>query len=83
MTRKQYVAAEDLPHTLRMQNGAYAPFAPQPANKDVEASEEATFLLQAISTPACGPAQDCAIPPANYHWQIIARLDPWPFPTSP
>jgi hypothetical protein len=74
------VSLSDLPHTLRVQNGAYVKFAPDLTNGAGYVPEQATFLVQAISIPACGPTQDCFIPPGNYHWAIVARIDPWPVP---
>ena len=46
-------------------------------------SEQATFLIHATYVPACGPTQDCFIPPANYHWAIVARVGPWPVAALP
>ena len=54
---------------IRVQNGAYDKTAPAPSSTGAIAlPEQATFLVRAT---------------ANYHWQIVARVDPWPFPTTP
>ena len=74
------------PHfTLQVQNGAYDAFAPAPVPVGATSSqpEQATFLVRATYIPACGPTSDCSIPAANYHWEVVTRIDPWPFPTQP
>jgi hypothetical protein len=67
------------PITIRVQNDAYQDFAPSASsNGSLVQPEQATFLVHATYIPACGPTADCFIPPANYHWAIVTRLDPWP-----
>jgi hypothetical protein len=67
------------PVTIRVQNDAYQDFAPSPsASGPLVQPEQATFLVHAIYIPACAPTADCFFPPANYHWAIVTRLDPWP-----
>lgn len=69
---------------IRVQNGAYDQFAPAPSSMGAESQpEQATFLIRATYIPPCSPTADCFIPLANYHWQIVARIGPWPFPTQP
>jgi hypothetical protein len=69
---------------VRVQDDAYQEFAPSPSRIGSGTQpEQATFLLRATYIPPCGPTADCLIPPANYHWEIVARVGPWPFPTLP
>jgi hypothetical protein len=70
--------------SVRVQNDAYQKFAPSPSRIDSGMQpEQATFLLRVTAIPACGPNADCFIPPANYHWEIVARIGPWPLPRVP
>jgi len=59
--------------TIRVQDGGYVEFGPWPSSHAPgDVPEAATFLLQAVSIPAEGP-----------HWQVVARIDPWPVPALP
>lgn len=69
---------------IEIQDGGYDSFAPLPMVTGVKTEPEAgTFLLRALSIPDCGPNEDCAVVPTSYHWEIMARLDPWPVPALP
>ncbi len=72
------------PSSIRVQNGAYRDFAPV-FNPDqlIAPSEQATFLVRATYIPPCGPTEDCVVPAANYHWEIVARVGPWPVAALP
>ena len=63
----------------QVQNGAYAAFAPSVDASD-PVPEQATFLVRTVFTGGCGA---CLITSADYHWEIVARIDPWPVPASP
>ncbi len=75
-------------NSVRVQNGAYVDFAPAPSTvydssrSLVSVPEEGTFLVKAVYTSPCPPGAFCAFSPAMRGWQIIARLDPWPEPTT-
>lgn len=79
------------PASVQVQNGAYQDFAPGPASPvDPSSSalhlsepELATFLVTAVYQTPCAPDEFCAFLPANGHWQIVARIDPWPVPALP
>lgn len=64
---------------LPVQNGAYSAFAPSfdAASPD---PEQATFLVRTVFTGGCA---SCLVTPAEYHWEIVARIGPWPVPALP
>ncbi len=66
---------------IEVQDGAYPAFAPSVGVTGVQTQpEQATFLLRAIAVPGCATNADCFNAPADYHWEITARIDPWPVP---
>ena len=67
---------------LQVQNFAYAQFAPS-LNESDPVPEQATFLVRTVSVPPCAPGEYCAVQPVQYHWEILARIDPWPVPALP
>jgi hypothetical protein len=64
---------------MRVQNDAYAAFA-LGFDGSNPAPEQATFLVRTVFTGGCG---SCVITPADSHWEIVARIDPWPLPALP
>jgi hypothetical protein len=69
--------------SIRVQDDAYQQFAPSPGTTSSGMQpEQATFLIKMFHIP-CGPTQDCMLYAGDYQWEIVARVDPWPFPTTP
>lgn len=67
-----------------VEDNAYDDFAPDPQlNPAGTQPEQATFLLQAVAVPACGPPMRCPVSSANYRWAIVTRIGPWPVPALP
>ncbi len=64
---------------VQVQNGAYAAFAPSFDASD-PVPEQATFLVRTVFTGGCGA---CLVTSADYHWEILTRIDPWPVPALP
>jgi hypothetical protein len=67
---------------IQVQNGAYSAFAPSLDTSNL-APEQATFLVRTVAISPCSPYTICPPQPADYHWEIVARIDPWPVPALP
>lgn len=66
---------------VQVQDRAYDDFAPDPQLMSPFGTtpELATFLLDQ-AFPTCPSGIYCSLFAASPHWQIVARLDPWPVP---
>jgi len=66
---------------ILIQDRAYDDFAPDPQLTAAGTQpEQATFLVHAVLVDRCG---NCLITADDYHWAIVARIDPWPVPALP
>ncbi len=66
---------------LYLPAGSYDRYAPEPAAYPAPdgmgvVPRVATFLLQRILVPPCGPLADCSVSPKDRHWIMRARVDP-------
>ena len=63
---------------FQVQNGAYADFSPPAADGS---PQSATFLLRTVQV--CMPGPRCSPSTENEHWEIVARVGPWPVAALP
>jgi hypothetical protein len=67
---------------VQVQNDAYDNFAPDPRSIGYQSQpEQATFLIKA-NHGSCPPGFFCPVF-TGPHWQIVARIDPWPLAAEP
>lgn len=65
------------PDGMRVQNGAYERFAPDPASTGwAREPRRAVYLVARLPVAPCGPTMDCFVGPEDEHWQLVGRVDP-------